>query len=196
MADQLYCSECFRPYPEHAAGCSLSRTRHLAVAAAFAAFVATVWAANYVVERYGVVDIGFGLHAPAAVFVVGVAFTLRDILHRLSSPYVVMAAIIVGAALSWIIAPAFALASGVAFLVSELADLAVYTPLARRSWMGAVALSNTVGLVIDSVLFLWLSPLPVHGLLAGQVVGKAWMTLAAVVVIALTRAMMRRPLTA
>ena len=80
-------------------------------------------------------------------------------------------------ALSYFVAPAFALASGVAFLVSELADLAVYTPLERRSWIGAVALSNTVGLVVDSMLFLALA-FGSQEFLAGQVVGKAWMTLA------------------
>jgi hypothetical protein len=42
--------------------------------------------------------------------------------------------------LSFLIAPTFALASGVAFLVSEAADLTVYTPLERRSWLGAVVL--------------------------------------------------------
>jgi uncharacterized PurR-regulated membrane protein YhhQ (DUF165 family) len=56
-----------------------------------------------------------------------------------------MAAIVLGAALSWLIAPAFALASGVAFLVSEAADLTVYTPLERKSWLGAVACRTPSG---------------------------------------------------
>jgi uncharacterized PurR-regulated membrane protein YhhQ (DUF165 family) len=163
-------------------------------AVTFLAFVATVWVANYAVQHYGVVDVGFGLKAPAGVYVVGVAFTLRDALHRLTGPYVVMAAIVVGAALSWFISPVFALASGGAFLVSEMADLVVYTPLARRSWLGAVTLSNTVGLALDSYLFLTWSGLGL-AFFWGQVVGKAWMTLAAVVLIALVRAV-RRPLPA
>jgi uncharacterized PurR-regulated membrane protein YhhQ (DUF165 family) len=107
-------------------------------AAAFGAFVATVWVANWAVQHFGIVNVGFGLKGPAAVYVVGVAFTLRDLLHRLTGPYVVMAAIILGAALSWLVAPAFAVASGTAFLVSEAADLLVYTPLERRTWIGAV----------------------------------------------------------
>jgi uncharacterized PurR-regulated membrane protein YhhQ (DUF165 family) len=74
----------------------------------------------------------------------------------------------------------------VAFLLSELADFAVYTPLRRRTWLGAVAASNTVGLVIDSALFLWLAFGSLE-FLAGQVVGKAWMTALAVVLMALWR---------
>ena len=83
------------------------------------------------------------------------------------------------------------MASGVAFLVSELSDLVVYTPLRERSWLGAVVTSNTVGLMIDSALFLWLA----FGSLQffwGQVVGKAWMTLLAVVLIAGARAVLPR----
>jgi uncharacterized PurR-regulated membrane protein YhhQ (DUF165 family) len=150
--------------------------------AAAAGFIATIWVANWLISHFGV-----GLVAPAGVYAVGVAFTLRDIVHRTLGPYAVMAAILVGAALSWLIAPQFALASGVAFLVSELSDLIVYTPLRERSWVGAVVMSNTVGLVVDSALFLTLA----FGSLQffwGQVVGKAWMTLAAVLLLAVVRA--------
>ncbi len=154
--------------------------------AALIGFIATIWVANWLISHFGVVHVGFGLLAPAGVFAVGVAFTLRDIAHRTLGPWAVIGAIVVGAALSWLIAPAFALASGVAFLVSELADLTVYTPLSERTWLGSVVLSNTVGLLIDSALFLWLA----FGSLQffwGQVVGKAWMTLLAVLVLAAWR---------
>jgi uncharacterized PurR-regulated membrane protein YhhQ (DUF165 family) len=79
-----------------------------------------------------------------------------------------------------------ALASGTAFLASELADMLVYVPLRRRHWLGAVALSNTVGLVVDSALFLWLA-FGSLDFLAGQVVGKAEMTVLAVGVLWLVR---------
>jgi hypothetical protein len=49
-----------------------------------------------------------------------------------------------------------------------------------------VAASNAVGLAADSLIFLWLA----FGSLAflpGQLLGKAWMTLAAVAVIAAYR---------
>ena len=68
------------------------------------------------------------------------------------------------------------IASGVAFLVSEFADLAVYTPLARRRLVAAVVASSMVGLVVDSIIFLWLA-FGSLDFLPGQVVGKAWMVL-------------------
>lgn len=150
-------------------------------------FIATVYVANWLVTHYGVVSVGFGLYAPAGVFAVGIAFTLRDAVHRTFGPWAVMGAILVGAGLSYTISPAFATASAVAFLVSEGADLLVYTPLERKTWLGAVVLSNTVGLLLDSWIFLTIA----FGSLqffAGQVVGKAWMTALTIALIALFRA--------
>lgn len=149
-------------------------------------YVATIFAANWLIAHVGIVPVGFGLQAPAGVFAAGVALTLRDIVQVTLGRAAVVVAILTGAALSYLVSPAFAVASGVAFLVSESADFAVYTPLERRSWLGAVLLSNTVGLVLDSVLFLWLA----FGSLAflpGQVVGKAWMTLLAVALLSTFR---------
>ena len=169
--------------PQNQEGIAVNKTTGLIAATGF---IATVWIANWLISHYGVVPVGFGLVAPAGVYAVGVAFTLRDITHRALGPWAVIGAIVIGAGLSWLIAPAFAVASGVAFLVSETADLAVYTPLRRKSWIGSVAVSNTVGLAVDSALFLWLA----FGSLTffwGQVVGKAWMTLAAVALMAAFR---------
>jgi uncharacterized PurR-regulated membrane protein YhhQ (DUF165 family) len=61
--------------------------------------------------------------------------------------------------------------------------MAVYTPLERRTWIGAIVLSNTVGLAADSVIFL-LGAFGSLEFLPGQMVGKAWMTLLAVVLLA------------
>lgn len=154
----------------------------------FVGFVLTVWAANWLITTYGIVPVGFGLAAPAGVFAVGVTFTLRDALHELAGRKWVMAAIATGAVLSAFLSPSLAVASGVAFAVSELADYSVYAPLRRRSWLAAVSLSNTVGLVVDSALFLWLA-FGSLDFLTGQVVGKAYMTVAAIIVIGVGRAL-------
>jgi uncharacterized PurR-regulated membrane protein YhhQ (DUF165 family) len=74
--------------------------------------------------------------------------------------------------------PALLVASGTAFLLSELADFAVYTPLQERRLVLAVLASSTVGLVIDSVVFLYLAFGSLE-FLSGQVIGKAWMVLLA-----------------
>jgi len=150
--------------------------------ASVAAYVGTIFAANWAIVTFGPVSVGFGLVAPAGVYFAGLAFTLRDLAQEELGRAWVVAAILVGAGISAFVSPQFALASGTAFLVSELADFAVYTPLRRKTWLGAVAASNTVGLVADSVLFLILA----FGSLAflpGQIVGKAWMTLLAVAVL-------------
>lgn len=144
------------------------------------AFVGTVYAANWAITRYGIVPVGFGLMAPAGVFFAGLAFLLRDTTHRTLGRPAVLAAIVAGAILSWIVADGrIALASAIAFLVSELADWAVYEPLHQRSFLGGVVASNLVGSVVDSLIFLSVA----FGSLAfldGQIVGKLWITVAAV----------------
>jgi uncharacterized PurR-regulated membrane protein YhhQ (DUF165 family) len=143
------------------------------------AYIATIFAANWAIQTFGVVPVGFGLMAPAGVYFVGLAFTFRDLAHEAVGRRWIVAAIVVGAGLSALVSPQFALASGVAFLASELADFAVYMPLRERGWLRAVALSNAVGLVVDSALFLWLA-FGSLDFLPGQVVGKTWMTILAI----------------
>ncbi|HEV2125124.1 MAG TPA: VUT family protein [Chloroflexota bacterium] len=145
-------------------------------------YIGTIFAANWAIANFGVVPVGFGLVAPAGVYFAGLAFTLRDIVQESLGRVVAVAAIVAGASLSALVSPQFAIASGIAFLVSELADFAVYTPLRRRNWLGAVVASNTVGLVADSALFLSLAFGSLE-FLTGQVVGKAWMTALAVAVL-------------
>jgi queuosine precursor transporter len=102
---------------------------------------------------------------------------LRDLVQRRLGAGYSAAAVVVGAIISAAVAPpALALASGVAFLLSEFADLAVYTPLAQRRLVTAVVASGLVGLVVDSIIFLWLA-FGSLDFLAGQVVGKGWMVL-------------------
>jgi len=102
---------------------------------------------------------------------------LRDLVQRRLGVGVAAGAVLAGAAISALLAPpALVVASAVAFLLSELADLAVYTPLARRRLIAAVVASSMVGLVVDSIVFLWLAFGSLDFLL-GQIVGKAWMVL-------------------
>ncbi|WOI45578.1 VUT family protein [Acidovorax sp. BLS4] len=75
------------------------------------------------------------------------------------------------------------IASTAAFLLSEFADFAVYTPLARRRLVLAVVASSTVGLVVDSLVFLWLAFGSLQ-FLEGQIIGKLWMVLIATPLIA------------
>ena len=157
-----------------------------------AGYIATIFAANWAIERYGLVPVGFGLQAPAGVYFAGLAFTLRDLTQDSLGRGWVVAAIVAGAALSALVSPEFALASGLAFLFSESADFLVYTPLRERGWIRAVTASNIVGLVVDSALFLWLAFNSLE-FLPGQIVGKAWMTTLAVAVLWAWRRGARQP---
>jgi uncharacterized PurR-regulated membrane protein YhhQ (DUF165 family) len=125
--------------------------------------------------------------APSGVLMVGAALVLRDLVQRRLGIEFGIAAIIAGAAMSAGLAPpSLVLASASAFLLSEFADFAVYTPLARRRLVTAVVVSSTVGLVVDSIVFLWLAFGSLEFLL-GQVIGKFWMVLLAVPFVAWLR---------
>lgn len=167
--------------------------RRVGVVAAVA-FVGTVWLANWLLAKYGTVSVGFGLEAPAGVYAAGIAFALRDLVHRTLGRAAVVWCIAAGCLLAYLISDgtipggqtSIAVASAAAFLFSELSDLAIYTPVAGRSFTAAVVASNTVGAVVDSVIFLWLA-LGSLALLPGQVVGKWWMTVAVLPVLLVTR---------
>ena len=133
-----------------------------------------------------------GLLAPSGVLAIGFALVLRDLVQRRLGVGWALASIAVGTLLSGAVAPrAVVAASIVSFCLSELADLAVYTPLQRRSLVLAVAASGVVGLIVDSVLFLSLA-FGSLDFLAGQMIGKGWALLAALPVVHWLRTRDRR----
>lgn len=144
----------------------------------FLAYIASIVLANVAITYVGLVPVGFGLLAPAGVYFAGLSFWLRDQVQEEFGKFQAILAIGVGATASLVVADEHvALASGAAFLLSELLDMAVYTPLARRHWVSAVVASNVVGSVIDSAVFLWLA-FGSMDFVAGNVVGKWEATLA------------------
>ena len=156
------------------------------------AFALCIPAANWLISHWGTVcspnapcmiPVAPGIMAPSGVLMVGLALVLRDLVQRRLGARWAIAAILAGAALSALLAPpALVLASGAAFLLSELADFAVYTPLQRRRLVLAVVASGLVGLVIDSLLFLQLA-FGSLDFLSGQIIGKAWIVLLSIPVI-------------
>ena len=159
-------------------------------------FVLTIPAANWLIGNAGttcvpngpcLIPVAPGLMAPSGVTMIGIALVLRDLVQRRLGVGVAVGAILAGAALSALVAPpALVVASAAAFLLSELADFAVYTPLARRRLVLAVVASSLVGLVVDSIVFLWLAFGSLDFLL-GQIVGKAWMVLLSIPFVAYLR---------
>lgn len=147
-------------------------------------FLACIPLANWMIGNVGhclpngpcVIPVLPGLMAPSGVLMVGAALVLRDAVHHRLGGRWAIACILAGAALSAFIAsPALVIASAVAFLLSELADYAVYAPLRAKGAALAVAASGVAGAVVDSVLFLGIA----FGSLAyapGQIVGKLMAT--------------------
>jgi uncharacterized PurR-regulated membrane protein YhhQ (DUF165 family) len=160
----------------------------------FLGFIACIPLANWMIGNVGAVCVPQGpclvpvwpwgpggkpLMAPSGVLMIGLALVLRDLVQRRLGRGVAVGAIVAGAALSGAVAPTqLLIASATAFLLSELADFAVYTPLQSRGLVLAVLASSVVGLIADSVLFLWLA-FGSLDYLAGQILGKLWMVLLA-----------------
>jgi uncharacterized PurR-regulated membrane protein YhhQ (DUF165 family) len=165
---------------------SRNRLRNIEGSVFLVLFCLTIPVANWMLGHVGtvcpadepcLVPVAPGLMAPSGVLMIGVALVLRDLVQRRLGTEFGVGAIVAGAALSAAVAPSsLAVASAAAFLVSEFTDFAIYTPLARRRLVLAVAASSLIGLVIDSIVFLWLAFGSLDFLL-GQIVGKAWMVL-------------------
>jgi len=120
-------------------------------------FGLTIPAANWLIGNVGVIcvpagpcliAVAPGIMAPSGVLMIGIALVLRDLVQRRLGLGVSALAVLAGAALSALLAPpSLVLASAVAFLLSEFADLAVYTPLARRPLVAAVVAGRAEKLV-------------------------------------------------
>lgn len=143
----------------------------------------TVPLANWLIGNVGTVclengpcliPMGFGLMAPSGVLMIGLALVLRDWLHELTNWRWSLIAVILGGAASSFFSPApIAIASSVAFVVAELADLGVYSKLRAAGKHYAVMGSQIVGAAIDSALFVWIA----FGSLAfsaGTILGKLY----------------------
>lgn len=143
-------------------------------------FVATAVLANVATANLGLVPIGLGLSVTAGTFFAGLALVLRDAVHETAGVRWVYPAVLVGALLTAVTAgPALALASGLAFAVSEGADGAVYGWLREKSRAVAVLASGVVGLVLDTFVFLAIAGFPITtGTVVGQVVVKGGFSLA------------------
>jgi uncharacterized PurR-regulated membrane protein YhhQ (DUF165 family) len=125
--------------------------------------------------------------APSGAYAAGVTFVARDLVQRVGGQRWALAAIAGGTALSVLVSPQLALASGSSFAISELCDFAVYTPLERRHFVLAVLLSGIVGSVVDSAVFLQLAGIPLAAALPGLLLAKVWVQLLATPVAAWLR---------
>jgi len=116
--------------------------------------------ANLVVSYYGIIN-AFGLTFPAGAIFIGLTFSLRDFVQREFGHkvwyFMIASAIITtitGVALSHLPIPLWkvALASSVAFIISEGIDWLVFT-LISKSMVFRICVSNLFSVPIDSILF-------------------------------------------
>jgi uncharacterized PurR-regulated membrane protein YhhQ (DUF165 family) len=127
-----------------------------------AGYVGLVILANWLASAY-TVDVPLTPYsAPAGVFCIGAVLVLRDWMQQLrglalTMPLVYLAGLVtwgVGYLAGWRGWQDVAVASVVAFSVSETIEALVFTPLRRRNLSLGVALSGTIGNAVDSYLFL------------------------------------------
>lgn len=152
----------------------------LTAAIAALIFLASIVAANGLTSRYGMVPVGFGLTATAGTYAAGCAFVARDYVHELTArPRLWCAAVVaLGAVLAYVLSsPQLAVASGVAFAVSESIDLIVFDRLRRAGFLVSSTSSNVAGAIVDTLVFVPLAGFALTWSSAsGQVVGKLAVT--------------------
>lgn len=87
-----------------------------------------------------------------------VSYFITDLSNRLYGPVrarrVVYVGFILAVVLSaWLASPRIALASGTAFLVSQLMDVAIFDRLRARRWWQPPLVSSVLGSLVDTALF-------------------------------------------
>ncbi|NIA70173.1 queuosine precursor transporter [Pelagibius litoralis] len=122
------------------------------IAAGIAAMAVIVALSNYLVQ-FAIND-----WLTWAAFSYPVAFLVTDLTNRSMGPRAARLVICAGFALAvvlslWLADPRIALASGSAFLVAQLLDVAVFNRLRSGVWWSAPLVSSTVGSIVDTALF-------------------------------------------
>ena len=158
-------------------------SRRLTALVAAASLVFSVWLANYLVNRYAAIRVWpTDLLAPAGVYVIGLAFLLRDTAQRFGGQTLALAAVAAGAGMSALVSTGLAEASAAGFAASETIGL-VFFWLLRGNQAGArglaiaVVVSSGAAAAVDSYVFLTIA---FHSLafIDGQLVAKLTVTAA------------------
>lgn len=87
-----------------------------------------------------------------------VSYFITDLTNRLFGPTAARRVVYTGFALAvivsiWLASPRIALASGTAFLISQLMDVAIFDRLRRRTWWQPPLFSSVIGSLVDTMLF-------------------------------------------
>jgi uncharacterized PurR-regulated membrane protein YhhQ (DUF165 family) len=115
-----------------------------------AVYIALIVLVNWAFTIVPLVKLPDGTMWPPVALIVGFVFVARDFAQREIGHYV-LAAMAVGVAISYFMNPQVAMASAAAFLISELADWAVYS-FTRRPLSQRILFSSILGTPIDTVV--------------------------------------------
>jgi uncharacterized PurR-regulated membrane protein YhhQ (DUF165 family) len=115
-------------------------------------YIALVVLVNWAFTVVPLVKLPGGTMWPPVALLVGFVFVARDFAQREIGHYV-LAAMAIGVGISYLFNPNVAIASATAFLISELADWAVYS-FTRRPLSERILYSSIICTPIDSVVFL------------------------------------------
>lgn len=124
----------------------------------FVAAMAAIVAASNVLVQYPFPHFGLQDLLTWGAFTYPVAFLVTDLTNRRFGPKaarkVVLAGFVIAVLLSvWLATPRIAIASGSAFLVAQLLDVAVFDRLRRNAWWQAPLISTILGSIVDTILF-------------------------------------------
>ncbi len=139
------------------------RTPSIAIFAPLAIiFFGLVILANWLASKYTITVPFTNYLAPAGTLCIGGVLVLRDWMQQLKGllwtmPIVYLAGLtswLVGDLAGWTGLEKIAIASVIAFSVSETVEALIFTPLRKKHLTAGVGLSATVGNALDSYIFL------------------------------------------
>ncbi|MCW2307128.1 queuosine precursor transporter [Rhodobium gokarnense] len=138
-----------------------TKSRTLPFAAGILAMAAVVVASNILVQYPVAASIGALNLADLltwGAFTYPAAFLVTDLTNRRLGPSAARRVVLVGFAFAVVLSvvlatPRLAIASGSAFLVAQLLDVAVFNRLRNRVWWVPPAVSSLIGSVVDTAVF-------------------------------------------
>ncbi len=112
---------------------------------------------NYLVQ-FPFKHFGMGEILTWGAFTYPVAFLITDLANRrfgvATARKIVFFGFVLAVVLStWLVTPRIAIASGSAFLVAQLLDIAIFNRLRNGSWWSAPLFSSVIGSAVDTILF-------------------------------------------
>ena len=124
----------------------------------FVAAMATIVVASNILVQFPFPHFGLQDLLTWGAFTYPIAFLVTDLTNRRFGPAAARKVVLVGFAIAivlsvWLATPRIAIASGSAFLVAQLLDVAIFDRLRRNAWWQAPLISTVIGSLVDTALF-------------------------------------------